>query len=1004
MGNGGLPPPPPQFGSAAAAAGGGAPPPVRMMGNGGPTATMHPPPPPLPQSHLRGGVVGGYPQHPPPPPLQQQQQHNALDGSHRAAHALDGSHRGGGGGYPHPPQQPEKPRIDPSQIPRPPLFTRPQQHSEPLPVYYPKAAAEANPVQPPPPADSRYTVVDDGNASPDAIRATTYAFPLDRAVWHKTGDMPIGVLCTPLLLPSPDFVPRPRVLLPPSSSAEEQQPQQAWTDPQAVAVLPDITGQPPARCGHCHAYVNPYTAADGTCNLCRTRNRNPNFVGLARQLGTVEYEVGGPYVTRHRVVETATTLYAIDLTAPRSYVQPYLEVLMQVAVDLQQHWERQQQFQMTHRQEKPRPRLGVCFFGCLGVVFQDRTTGRYVIMPDVTEQPFAPIPLENWTYDLSTPDGLADLQTWLQEELLAREVLSHWRDQNARHKCQSTIADGLELSCGGAALAFLHACLADSGGRGTVLTWRRPNFGVGALPHRAQHTRQHAAAEDPNSYIPLQLLASFRSPEEEAAAAFYKQLETACVQSRVSLDVVVHTPPAPPQMQQQAPLELATLGEFCKITSGQLIWIHSTSGDMSWLETLRAELTRPVQSFMGWDAVFKVRVSEGVEVKSFSSSSGMQVEASVLSGGSAELELSSVTPSTCIAVELEHRVGGIPKDRGLVFVQTALLYTTLAGRRRVRVSTLAIRTTSVANEVYRAVDFGAMTTILTRSATDLFRKDRTFSGSEGSVDLRSKARDLIYHRCIHILSSYRQHTPAMNSPMGQLILPEKMQLLPLFCMCLLKSPMLRPSLPRRSASSQAAVLSPTSDERAFYSYHVSQAMPCFMMLLVHPNVFAVSESLEDERIGQWQCPDEGEQVNGFVCIPPMVLPSMESMQDDGVYLIDDGVRIFLYIGKLVPDLIKHALLEGDGTAMTTPEIKQLVDALVYQMRQYSSTTRGCESELRRTSAPVVRVLQQEGHQSPAEADILNLMVADATAGDKDYVDFLCTLHRRIREQVESNRK
>jgi len=887
---------------------------------------------------------------------------------------MDGSHRSTG--YPQSQYaQAEKPKIDPSQIPRPPLFTRPQQQENYLPMYYPKQAAEANPVQPPPPADSRYTVVDDGNASPDLIRCSTYAFPLDRSVWHKTGDLPLGVLCCPLAVPSQDYQLLPRTL--------PDQSQQNYTDPQAVTVIPEHSGLARARCRHCHAYTNPYTAADGTCNLCRTRN-TPNTVGLVRQLGTVEYEVSGPYVTRPKPVETATVLYALDLTAPS--VESYWDdILGQLAADLHQHWERQQQFQMTHL--KPRPRIGVCLFGCVGCVVYDRTMQRCVVAPDMTEEPFAPIPVADWTFDVSSDDGLAAFQQWLSDE---RPVLREWVGLNARHKSRATIADGLELSCGGAALQFLQACLQETGGRGTVITWRRPNFGVGALPHRPQQSRNHA--EDPTTCLPLQVLSSFRSPEEGLAASFYKQLETRCVQNRVTLDLVMHT-----AGRDSQPLELATLGEFCKITSGQLSWINGPN----WQQTLLAELTRPVQSFVGWDAVFKVRVSEGVEVKSFYASNGIQVEASVLSGGSPELELSSVSPNTCIAVELEHRVGGIPKDRGLVFVQTALLYTTPSGRRRVRVSTLAIRTTSVANEVYRAVDFATTTTLLTRAATDCFRKDP--ASESNSSDNRAKARDLIYHRCIHILSSYRQHTPAKNSPMGQLILPEKMQLLPLFCMCLLKSPMLRPSIPRRSASMQAAVLSPTSDERAFYIFHASQVMPSFLMLLAHPNVMCVSgSSFEDERVGQWLNGDEGEATNGFICIPPTILPSMESLEDDGVYLIDDGTRIFLYIGHMAPDSIKNALLDDSG--YSNDATKQLVDSLVFQMRQYSSTTRGCESEFRRTSAPVVRVLQQEGHQSLAEAEILNLMVADATVGDKDYVDFLCTLHRWIRERVESGGK
>jgi Gelsolin repeat len=125
---------------------------------------------------------------------------------------------------------------------------------------------------------------------------------------------------------------------------------------------------------------------------------------------------------------------------------------------------------------------------------------------------------------------------------------------------------------------------------------------------------------------------------------------------------------------------------------------------------------------------------------------------------------------------------------------------------------------------------------------------------------------------------------------------------------------------------------------------------------------------------------------------------MESLEDDGVYLIDDGFRIFQYFGRLASENIKHALSSDEPSAL-----KHRIRNLIYQMRVYASITRGEESELRPTYAPICTVVQEHGHQSPKEAEVLNLMVADATATDKDYVDFLRTLHRRIREKVESGK-
>ena len=68
--------------------------------------------------------------------------------------------------------------------------------------------------------------------------------------------------------------------------------------------------------------------------------------------------------------------------------------------------------------------------------------------------------------------------------------------------------------------------------------------------------------------------------------------------------------------------------------------------------------SRAATAFSGNDAIFKVRCSSGVEVESFlpmSQTPGVLVDDSVLS--SPELELSTVTSDTCVAIQLRHKIG-----------------------------------------------------------------------------------------------------------------------------------------------------------------------------------------------------------------------------------------------------------------------------------------------------------------------------------------------------------
>ena len=187
---------------------------------------------------------------------------------------------------------------------------------------------------------------------------------------------------------------------------------------------------------------------------------------------------------------------------------------------------------------------------------------------------------------------------------------------------------------------------------------------------------------------------------------------------------------------------------------------------------------------------------------------------------------------------------------------------------------------------------------------------------------------------------------------------------------------------------------PSGDKRAFYNWHISQISPVGCSLLMYPRVFPVGNT-EDGAIGEWQRSD-GEDI-GFVRMPQPLSPSMESLQDDGIYLIDDGLEIYLYAGKLVPRDIVEDITSSDGNT----RIREMVKRLSWQLRTYSSIDCGSESTLRLTYPSVILVLQKDGHQGFGEAEILSLMVDDATAGEKDYVEFICGIHKRIRDRLQA---
>ncbi|CAB9529978.1 transport protein SEC24 [Seminavis robusta] len=1011
-----------------------APPPPRpppMPGN----ASMRPPPPPSPYNNAVPPV--GYNQGAPHQSFQQTPAYPATPGAPGNRYPAPPPPRPPGPS-PMPPRQPQpplpqdQPKIDPSQIPRPPLFTRPNDNG-PLPIFSPKAAAgQSNRLGPPPPADSRYFVNDDGNASPQLIRSNFYTVPMDRPTWHKIGQVDMGVICSPMALPGQEFVPTMGPQPEDDSNAAASCNRRAPLDPQRVSFIPGVPGKgnafmPPPRCRSCGAYVNPYWDMNtNTCNFCGTRNAigETNFDVVCLQKGTVDIAVDGPYITRPAPVQPVF-LYALDLTC--QHVEEYVVLLEQIGIDLGRHFQQQAalqelwQVQQQNGGNQPssaglfqqRPRIGVCFVASFGIVVVTpngpQGMAQTLIMTDVTEEPFCHLPLQEWTFDLSTPEGVDKWTQFVQETLLEGELVKSLKKQAG--KKNSFGLDGYELSCGGAAMAFCADALAQTGGRATWISSRRPNFGAGFVRPRssAGQSRKQPPVTDA---APLQdLPPKTDNAQDDKAAAFYRQLQATCAKSRAVLDIIITSNP---QHVAHQCLDLSTQGEICRATCGKLTWIVAPG--MAWKEPLVEELRRPLLCFQGWDAVFKVRCSAGLQVKEFLSSPGTEMDAGGLAA-SPELDLSCVTPQTNIAVVFEHKIGGIPKKSPFVFIQSALLYTTLSGQRRVRVSTLALRPSVNVPDIFLSCDFTSFTTLFLRRAVARLRELAKGKTVKDLNELYKEGREDMLERIIKVLVSYRQNTNAINSPRGQLILPEKLQLLPLFGMCLLKSPMLRPSIGRRLGP--AVVITPTNDERAHYAFLSTIVGPASVFLLVHPNVFSVGKPML-EGVGDWVNPPGADSAmseisqasyHSFVRLPPTINASMTSILDDGIYLVDNGLVIYLFFGKDVPrearDELYHLPISVSLSAanQTLTDYGKRVRRVVWQLRSFSSVgTSGSRADVRPVFPPIIPCQAGNSNELQFEQDLMYWMVDDPNGGEKDYTDFLCKLHRLIREKIEPSKK
>uniref|UniRef100_A0A7S3DTF1 Sec23/Sec24 helical domain-containing protein n=1 Tax=Entomoneis paludosa TaxID=265537 RepID=A0A7S3DTF1_9STRA len=289
-------------------------------------------------------------------------------------------------------------------------------------------------------------------------------------------------------------------------------------------------------------------------------------------------------------------------------------------------------------------------------------------------------------------------------------------------------------------------------------------------------------------------------------------------------------------------------------------------------------------------------------------------------------------------------------------------------------------------------------TLLMREHVHRMLKPQPNASEDDKELTRLNTRDAIFHKCLLILASYRQYTSAMSAPMSQLVLPEKLELLPMFCMSLMKSPMLRPGVAHRLGESPVPVITPTGDERAFFTWHAAHCHPAVAFLLVHPALYSLNRNDGDDRIGEWNpSPGPSDENAGFVRMPTSEVVSMASLQNDGVYFVDNGLSVRFVVEKDAPDLYRR-----DWNDIVTENPK--VANILWQIRTFCSTQQGEESDIRPTFAPIKRVLLQDGRHGKNQLELMSLMIDDPVGGEKNSREFMMQMHQKIRERLEATKK
>ncbi|KAF4523588.1 hypothetical protein B566_EDAN014336 [Ephemera danica] len=263
---------------------------------------------------------------------------------------------------------------------------------------------------------------------------------------------------------------------------------------------------------------------------------------------------------------------------------------------------------------------------------------------------------------------------------------------------------------------------------------------------------------------------------------------------------------------------------------------------------LIADITRNISRNIAFDAIMRVRTSTGVRPTEFFGHFFMS--------NTTDMELASIDSDKAVAVEIKHD-DKLTEEDG-VFIQVALLYTSCGGQRRLRVLNLALKTCLQMADLYRGCDLDTIVNFFSKQAIM-----RLLESAPKPV------KDGLVNRCAQMLACYRKNC-ANPSSAGQLILPECMKLLPLYVNCILKSDAL------------AGGSEMTLDDRTFTMCAVTTMDIPTSVVYFYPRLLPLHD-LDPASME----------------LPAPIRCSSDKLRDDGVYLLENGIHMFLWVGANV---------------------------------------------------------------------------------------------------------
>ena len=298
--------------------------------------------------------------------------------------------------------------------------------------------------------------------------------------------------------------------------------------------------------------------------------------------------------------------------------------------------------------------------------------------------------------------------------------------------------------------------------------------------------------------------------------------------------------------------------------------------------------------------------------------------------------------------------------------QSALLYTTASGERRVRCLNVIASVSDIAKDCMKFVDQDAVYALIAKEAA-----------TKMSTHSLREIRGTLSEKSVDILAGYRKNFSGSHPP-GQLVLPENLKEFSMYILGLVKS--------------RAFKGGHEPTDRRVHDMRMLKSMGALeLSLYLYPRIIPIHNL----------APEDGfPNAEGYLQMPPSIRCSFSRIEEGGVYLVDNGQNCYLWMhAQTSPNLITDLFGEGmdslnslDPYSSSLPVLQTHLSAQARNLIEYLKTLRG--------SKALTIQLARQGLDG-AEYEFARLLFEDRNNEAQSYVDWLVYIHRHVQLEVRS---